>query len=99
MFTTAGFNNAHHVVARARIAHKGHWPAKLIAFEPSGDLCWHVRGHGWLIWEAQAVTHPHLDAVMRQALSDANRANAHAPYCVWQLEHDHSTPWPARKAA
>lgn len=53
MFTRAGFNPRHTVVCHARVAlgNDGRiFTARLIRFEPSGDLAWHSRSGSFLVW-------------------------------------------------
>lgn len=47
-FTRAGFNFKHVVVARAKVAAGGIWPARLIRFS-GGDYAWYTP-HRFLEW-------------------------------------------------
>lgn len=97
-FTRAGWNPNHRRIARAVIASRGHYRAELIAFDPSGDLCWYSKQGRFLTWEARVVTRPELDAALRQALTDCNQADDSMPYCVWALEQL-ASPFPQRRHA
>jgi len=63
MFTRAGSNPQHIVLRRAQVTlHREPgartYAAKLIRFEPSGDLAWYSREGQFLVWEERAIEAP-----------------------------------------
>lgn len=64
MFTRAGFNPHHTVVRHAKVAlltQRGcglAYEARLIRFEPSGDLAWYSREGNFFVWAERAIEAP-----------------------------------------